>query len=206
MNDPFTLENPRGTTRKRSLLIGINYVGQNPGALKGFAERGAQRRPRGGVPRRDSWDRRCHNDVEMMRRFIATKGFKSDSSSQRILLDDGRHTKPNYQAILDGFAWLTDGAASGDSLFMHYSGHGGSVKDKNSDEKDGKDETLIPVDYKTAGQITDDVILAALVLDLPEGCMLTVVIDACHSGTVLDLPYKFVADSTSMQVARHENR
>lgn len=44
MNDPFTLENPRGTTRKRSLLIGINYVGQNPGALKGFAERGANDR------------------------------------------------------------------------------------------------------------------------------------------------------------------
>ena len=51
MNDPFTLENPRGTTRKRSLLIGINYVGQNPGALKGFAERGAKTE-RGRAPTR----------------------------------------------------------------------------------------------------------------------------------------------------------
>ena len=62
------------------------------------------------------------------------------------------------------------------------------MKDLNGDERDGKDETLIPVDYKTKGQITDDVVLSNLVLDVPAGAMLTAVIDACHSGTVLDLP------------------
>lgn len=86
------------------------------------------------------------------------------------------------------FDWLTDGAAAGDSFFLHYSGHGGSVRDTDGDERDGKDETLIPVDYKTKGQITDDVILANLVLDVPAGAMLTAVIDACHSGSALDLP------------------
>lgn len=55
--------------------------------------------------------------------------------------------------------WLVHGAKAGDSLFMHYSGHGGSVKDHAGDEEDGKDETMIPVDYATKGQIKDDEIL-----------------------------------------------
>lgn len=38
-------------------------------------------------------------------------------------------------------------------------GHGGSVRDTNGDEADNMDETLVPVDYTKAGQITDDVIL-----------------------------------------------
>lgn len=51
------------------------------------------------------------------------------------------------------------GAKAGDSLFMHYSGHGGSVKDHTGDEEDQKDETMVPVDYAKSGQIKDDEIL-----------------------------------------------
>lgn len=51
------------------------------------------------------------------------------------------------------------GAKAGDSLFMHYSGHGGSVKDHTGDEEDNKDETMVPVDYAKSGQIKDDEIL-----------------------------------------------
>ena len=49
-----------------------------------------------------------------------------------------------------------DGVRPGDYLFFHYSGHGGQQADKDGDEADGKDETLVPLDYQTAGQITDD--------------------------------------------------
>jgi len=73
------------------------------------------------------------------------------------------------------------------------------VKDTNNDEADGKDETLIPVDYQEKGQLSDDVILANLVLEVPRDATLTAVIDACHSGTVLDLPYTLVADSSTME-------
>ena len=90
-------------------------------------------------------------------------------------------------------------AKAGDHLYVHYSGHGGSVTDTSGDEKDGKDETLVPLDYRKMGQLTDDTIIKELVLAVPEGVMLTVVIDACHSGTVLDLPYTFVADDDAMQ-------
>ena len=43
-------------------------------------------------------------------------------------------------------------------------GHGGSVKDTSGDEADNMDETLVPVDYRRTGQITDDVILKEVLL------------------------------------------
>lgn len=63
--------------------------------------------------------------------------------------------------------WLVHGAKAGDSLFMHYSGHGGSVKDNTGDEEDNKDETMIPVDYMKSGQIKDDEILKEVCACLP---------------------------------------
>lgn len=42
---------------------------------------------------------------------------------------------------------------------MYVIGHGGSVRDTNGDEADNMDETIVPMDYTSAGQITDDVIL-----------------------------------------------
>jgi hypothetical protein len=36
----------------------------------------------------------------------------------------------------------------GDQLFFHYSGHGGTSKDRTGEEVDGMNETLIPVDAK----------------------------------------------------------
>ena len=72
--------------------------------------------------------------------------------------------------------------------------HGVSVPDKNGDEADGFDEALVPVDYKKAGVILDDTLLEKLVCPLPKGAIMTCFIDCCHSGTMLDLPYLFLAD------------
>lgn len=41
-----------------------------------------------------------------------------------------------------------------------------------------------------AGQIIDDDLNNWLVNPLPEGVVLHCVIDACHSGSVMDLPYR----------------
>jgi hypothetical protein len=57
------------------------------------------------------------------------------------------------------------------------------------DEEDGFDDTIVPVDYQQTGQIRDDLLFERLVMPLPEGSQLTAVMDCCHSGTVLDLPY-----------------
>ncbi|KAJ6375249.1 hypothetical protein OIU77_000266 [Salix suchowensis] len=62
-------------------------------------------------------------------------------------------------------------------------------KDYNGDELDGYDETLCPTDFETEGMIVDDEINAVIVKPLPHGVKLHAIIDACHSGTVLDLPF-----------------
>jgi len=60
--------------------------------------------------------------------------------------------------------------------------------------EDGFDETLIPVDFEKCGQIRDDYLYKTLVCPMKEGVTMTCIFDCCHSGTVLDLPYIFMAD------------
>ena len=58
------------------------------------------------------------------------------------------------------------------------------------------DETILPTDYKTAGQIVDDELNLLLVKPLLPGVTLHTLIDACHSGTALDLPYRIKANTS----------
>jgi hypothetical protein len=79
-------------------------------------------------------------------------------------------------------------------IFYMKIGHGGKLRDDDGDEADGYDETLIPLDYETAGMIRDDDLLKYVVEPMQAGVFVTSVMDCCHSGTVLDLPYQFKAD------------
>lgn len=172
LHSAYSPKNQTGGGRCRALLVGINYVGSNC-ELRG-----------------------CHNDVETMRRYLETQGFSDDV---RILMDDGEHDNPDKANIVAGMQWLVEGASAGDSLFFHYSGHGASVKDDDGDEADGKDECLCPVDLEVNGLLRDDDVFRYLVGPIPDGVQLTAVLDCCHSGTILDLPYAFKADEDSLQ-------
>lgn len=158
------------TPTRRALVIGINYSGDV--VLDG-----------------------CQNDAKSIRNLINSMGY--DGAEVKMLLDDGDATgdEPTRQNIEDAFRWLVRDAKAGDSFFLHYSGHGTSVADDNGDEDDGFDEALVPVDYTTHGLIRDDDCFDLLVKPLPEGARLTCLIDCCHSGTMLDLPYTFTADA-----------
>lgn len=85
--------------------------------------------------------------------------------------------------------WLMQGCQPGDSLVFHFSGHGSQQRNYTGDEIDGYDETLCPLDFETQGMIVDDEINATMVKPLPHGVRLHAIIDACHSGTMLDLPF-----------------
>jgi Caspase domain len=63
------------------------------------------------------------------------------------------------------------------------------VRDENGDEADGQDEVLFPGDYTQAGCIKDDEIYAEFVARISPGVHVVAVIDSCHSGTAMDLPY-----------------
>ncbi len=174
------------TGRKRALLIGINYVG-SASQLRG-----------------------CINDVKNIRQFIVDKfRFPTDADSMRVLTDDGAgHGQPTRANIIAGMKWLIEGAKSGDSLFIHYSGHGATSKDvsPNTDEADAQDETLVPVDYQTAGMIVDDDIFDMMVAPLPQGVRLTAIMDCCHSGSVFDLPYSYVLENGRDVATEVDNR
>jgi len=186
LNDPFEMAGAYAGNKK-SLLIGINYIGHSSGVLSG-----------------------CINDVCSMKQYICEdEGFPDDDYNMRVLVDDPydpnvqefipcQTYQPTRDNIIDGVRWLVDGAQPGDVLFMHYSGHGSQVRDDTGDEEDGKDETLCPVDYSSGGMITDDELFQELVAPLPPGCRLIALMDCCHSGTILDLPYSFSATEQHM--------
>jgi hypothetical protein len=140
------------------LFSGINYVGQQ-GELSG-----------------------CHNDVGNMKDYIKDiHGF--EESNITILMDDGKSTNPTRDNILKAYRDLVSASKAGDAVFIHYSGHGGKLRDDDGDEKDGFDETLVPVDYGSAGQIRDDDIFTTLVGPMAAGVTMTCLFDCCHSGT-----------------------
>jgi hypothetical protein len=142
----------------RLAFSGINYGGQQ-GELSG-----------------------CHNDVGNMKEYIKDiHGF--EESHITILMDDGKHTEPTRDNILKAYRDLVSASKKGDAVFIHYSGHGGKLRDDDGDEKDGFDETLVPVDYASAGQIRDDDLFTTLIGPMAAGVTMTCLFDCCHSGT-----------------------
>jgi len=156
--------------RHKALLIGINYK-KTRAELRG-----------------------CVNDAKSMQDLLKRNGYPDDGSHMLLLSDEssrGREYQPTTDNIMKAFKWFMNDVRKGDILFFHFSGHGGQVPDKTGHEIDGYNETIVPVDYSRSGQITDDVLWGSLVYNLPEGARLTALMDMCHSGTGLDLPYDY---------------
>lgn len=151
---------------KRAVLCGISYR-NTPYELKG-----------------------CFHDVENMKYLLTTR-FKFPEDSIVTLTEDEEDSKriPTRQNMLRWMRWLVEDCRAGDSLVFHYSGHGCQEEDDKGEEVDGYNETLLPLDFEEAGMIVDDEINETLVRPIPPGARLHAIIDACHSGTVLDLPY-----------------
>jgi len=131
------------------------------------------------------------NDVHNVQNMLLASGWRDEAPSGvsesgfRVLIDADA-TRAN---LLAGVDWLVRDARQGDSLFFLYSGHGGQEIHPQGLSEDGMADTLLPVDFQAAGQILDTEMSERLVSQLPEGVKLTALIDACHSGTALDLPW-----------------
>ncbi|XP_021905469.1 metacaspase-1-like [Carica papaya] len=132
----------------------------------------------------------CINDVKCMKYLLINRFNFPESSIQMLSEEEPELCKrPTKQNLRMALYWLVQGCQPGDSLVFHYSGHGSQQRNYTGDEVDGYDETLCPSDFETQGMIVDDEINATIVKPLPAGSKLHAIIDACHSGTVLDLPY-----------------
>ena len=95
--------------------------------------------------------------------------------------------------IVEAFRTLEQSCRPNDIVYVHFSGHGQQVKDKNGDEHDGMDESWIPYDAyrkfcdKDCGEkhLIDDEInqfLNAIRNKIGGNGKMLVVVDACHSG------------------------
>ncbi|TQW00548.1 metacaspase [Cordyceps javanica] len=162
--------------RKKSLLIGINYL-ESSHQLNG-----------------------CHRDVENIAEFLSYRGYSSDPQSQVILRDDlGGMYYPTigftgadfdfFQAAID---WLV--SEPGTCNFFHYSGHGGQVRDPTGQRPSGILDTICPVDFEERGQIDSDTLHQHLVSRMPPNSTLFAILDCCHSGSALELPYVYKTD------------
>jgi hypothetical protein len=147
---------------KRALLIGINYI-TNPNArLYG-----------------------CIEDIKNVQNMlIDAYGYPPENIV--VLRDDMSAKMPTKQNIILGLQMMASVSGPNDELWIHYSGHGTQLPDRNGDEPDGADEAIVPVDYPTAGMIADDD-LFNIVRTIR--CKTFLVFDSCHSGSVCDLQY-----------------
>jgi metacaspase-1 len=142
--------------------------------------------------------RGCHQDVTNMKQFLSFKGYSSDPKSQVIMRDDA-HTDPRGPCfptgknILAAMHWLI--SEPNTCNFLHYSGHGGQVKDPDGDRDSGFDDTIVPLDFETNGQLDSDKLHRTLVSALPPNSTLFVIFDCCHSGSAIELPFVFRSDA-----------
>ncbi len=156
-----------------ALLTGINYVSGDP-----------RNRLRG-----------CCNDVRAMAKAL---GEHVPGIVCTVMTDEDPRTAQgttlrgmlrNLQALCVA-SWRDDL----DLAFIQFSGHGTQVRDQGGEEVDGLDEVVVPSDVATAGFLVDDDLAACLALFNPR-TLVCCVMDCCHSGSMLDLPYTYAPGS-----------
>ncbi|CXI66676.1 metacaspase 1 [Plasmodium berghei] len=156
--------------KKKALLIGIDYCGtQNE--LKGSI-----------------------NDAIITNELLIKKYNFYDSSMNILKLIDNQ-TNPNYRPtkrnILSALEWLVQDNNPGDIFFFFYSGHSYKKYDYTCIEKGGYNQTIVPCDFKTEGEIIDNDLHKYLIQPLKDGVKLVSFIDCPNSEGILNLGYKY---------------
>jgi len=180
LSKPFSLvpENfDPNVGKKRSLLIGCNYRNVPGAELKA-----------------------SHDDVRSMKDYIVNvHGFPESKELMSILLDDENYDHPTFLNIVEAFKRLSEESQPGDAVFVQFSGHGGRVLDAllpsngngkdDNNEYESYDEVVAPCDYKQSGLIRDTLIFKTLLAPMRYGVTVTILIDCCDTGMVVELPY-----------------
>lgn len=145
----------------------------------------------GNYPTSTAWKKISSlNDIELLQKALSKQGFADNDIH---VISDEAATK---QGILDAIqAYLVEKAQPGGVAYFHFSGHGQQVADDNGDELDGYDEAIVPINspmvfspgiYEGGNLIRDEELgslLDKVRQKLGPNGHLTVVLDACHSGT-----------------------
>jgi metacaspase-1 len=136
---------------------------------------------------RSSWLSGCVNDANDISKALKKTGFTARNVK---VLTDKQATKKNVMAALEE---MVGKAKPGDHIVFTFSSHGTQVPSQpgDTDEPDDLDEAFTCYDLKQGGEdwdrktvILDDE-LRELFATVPEGVLLEVLMDTCHSGTGL---------------------
>ena len=160
------------TQQRNALIIGINYTNtkyQLSGAI---------------------------NDALNMNTFLQLNGYKKKNI---VLLTDQTKNKPTRNNIIIEFTNLLQKSYYGDTIILYYSGHGTQTDDDIyiSDENDGKDELIVPIDFNC---IKDDELKNIIDTHLKIGVKLLIFMDCCFSGTIFDLKYNYMQNNAEYQI------
>jgi metacaspase-1 len=159
---------PTRPYKARALLFGLNYAHEPTSKLSG-----------------------CVNDVRNMAAFLQTE-LKLKPEECGIYTDDVDMQNTSCMGIVNKLYEMAvlSYRESLDFVWIHYSGHGSYIADRSGDEKDGKDECLVPSDYKSRGLLSDDCLNSLFKLFNPN-TRIVFVFDCCHSGTIGDVKYSW---------------
>ena len=165
------------TQPRRALVIGLNYRHCAIGTLRG-----------------------CINDTLTVQDLLRENNFGDDDITVHT---DGDGDWGTHKDIMGAVQDLVDFAVANPSalLWFSFSGHGGQTQKNysNTGEADYKDEGLIPTDFYASGHVTDNQLYETLVSKLPSTSKLFGLIDACHSGSMLDLPLTYRAGAGKLE-------
>ncbi|KAI2633582.1 caspase domain-containing protein [Hypomontagnella submonticulosa] len=95
------------------------------------------------------------------------------------------YSRPTYLDIIKVLEDIPRDAKKGDSVYIHYSGHGARSTTVFAGLKGDEDldECLVPCDITNGGKYLRDLEMGALLQGMVDaGLLLTVVLDCCHSG------------------------
>lgn len=151
--------------KSKAYLFGLNYADNDSLRLNG-----------------------CINDVNNMAQFLRT----SLGMPCEVITDDVNKKDTSAMGMLNKLYQiaLTTFSEDLDFVWIHYSGHGASILDRDGDEKDGYDEALVPWDVQKMGVIPDDYMQCLFTYFNPK-TRVVVVFDCCHSGTIGDVMYSW---------------
>ena len=159
--------------RGQALLFGLNYRHCSSGHLSG-----------------------CINDVENIGGYLkSTFGIPI-----RILTDRDNRRQTSKRGILRSLSRLARESHRKRLSFVwiHYSGHGTNIRDRNKDERDGQDECMVPSDCERGKLISDDEINKVL-KRFWQGTKVICFFDCCHSGTLADLRFTWSSEASFLR-------
>jgi len=150
--------------------------------------------------------------VTWLRDFKLPKGFKNEkeimkaqTKENNFLREQLDSSDPMYASkknIQSTIIKMVKAQRPGDLFFFRHSGHGGQIKDTDGDEVDGRDERVCTADWNPNGKFDANNLSCSradmYIIDdwfreqfLQLKCESFFLIEACHSGTMLDLDYDY---------------